>query len=104
MKILQSCSGTLDRKITNMPFMSLEGALINTNQFCFITLGCYTMALMKLENVFYFYDSHSQNELGMSSADGTAVLTTHLDLQGCCLFIRHLAATILPKHTDGIFK
>ena len=62
------------------------------------------MAVLQCENCFYLYDSHSRNELGMSSPDGKAVLTRHTSLSNLYHFVRHLAATILTKDEFRLFE
>jgi hypothetical protein len=102
--IKKSFSGTVGRVKSEEPFMTLADAFENTEQFCFITIDCYTMCVMNFDNTYYMFDSHSRNDCGMSSPDGTATMTSHNTLDALCSFIKHLCATLFTEIKDKLFE
>jgi hypothetical protein len=101
-KVSSTFHGTLDGD-TDLPFYSLQdGIEISTREpstlGCIFTMGSsspsYSAAIIKCGNIYFFFDSHSRNEAGMSSPDGKATLTSHKNIFELCLFIRHLAASL----------
>ena len=102
--VSESLHGTLSTYSNSgspSPFFSLEDAvdkLLTVNSQCLFTMGntmpCYTSAIVKDDNQFYFFDSHSRSDTGMLAPDGAACMTVHRNLDDLCLFIRHLASTL----------
>ncbi|KAH3789793.1 hypothetical protein DPMN_167981 [Dreissena polymorpha] len=89
------------------PFYSLNDAvekLMNEHLMagCILTIGnseqFYSTCILKNEDSYYLFDSHSRNEVGMLEADGgTACLTEHRTIFALCNFVRHLAASLHLK-------
>ena len=89
---------------TDTPFYSLNDAvneLLSMHESCLFTMGtsepCYTSAIFKCEEQYYFFDSHSRNDVGMLSPEGKACVTIHTNTENLCVFIRNLAATLNLK-------
>ncbi|KAH3791434.1 hypothetical protein DPMN_144920 [Dreissena polymorpha] len=92
---------------TNEPFYSLNDAvekLMNAHLMtgCILTIGnsepFYSTCILKNDDNYYVFDSHSKNEVGMLEADGgTACLTEHRTIFALCNFVRHLSASLHLK-------
>ena len=66
-----------DEHENEAPYFTLHSALMNTfidNNYAFIVLDGYIMALMKSVDGIYVFDSHSRNCCGMPDENGTAVV------------------------------
>ena len=84
-------------------FINLNSALVkltsNASRVGLIfTMGkgspSYSSAIIKSDDMFYFFDPHSRNDCGMQEADGTVILTEHKSIEALCIFVRHLAASL----------
>ena len=65
----------------------------------------YASALLKNDDHFYFFDSHSRDESGMVSADGTACISQHENVTELCKFIECLALSLnIPNALFEIAK
>ena len=101
--VSESLHGTLDYCNSNSssPFLSLKDAfneLLAVNGQCLFTMGnsvpCYTTAVMRDENQYYLFDSHSRGDMGLLKPDGAACLTVHQNIDELCIFVRDLAASL----------
>ena len=101
--VSESLYGTLDYCNSNSssPFLSLKDAfneLLAVNGQCLFTMGnsvpCYTTAVMRDENQYYLFDSHSRGDMGLLKPDGAACLTVHQNIDELCIFVHDLAASL----------
>ena len=60
------------------PYVSLVGSMQEIHKQSFLTVKCYTVAIMKENSLYHMFDPHYRNEAGLTCTDGTAVLTTVL--------------------------
>ncbi|WAR30782.1 hypothetical protein MAR_033324, partial [Mya arenaria] len=88
---------------TSEPFYSLHDAVnllmgkhIMTG--CLLTVGntepCYSTSILKNDDSYFLFDSHSRGDNGMLCVDGSACLTQHPDTSTLCTFIQHLAGSL----------
>ena len=78
------------------PYLTLRSALMNAfndNNFAFIILEGYTVALINTGDCIYVFDSHARNNFGMPDPNGTAVVmkcddVSHLEQYLCSLSIQ----------------
>ena len=92
------------RNVTEPPFTSFEDALDAIDQVSFLTVGCYTMAVLKFDGICYIFYPHSRNDVRLSCSEGKAFLTNHTSDFQLAEFVRHLAATNLPKNGPQLFE
>ena len=65
------------------PYFSLQSALMNAfsdNNYAFIILDGYIMALIKYLDCIYVFDSHAHNCCGMPDVNGTALVMKYDDV------------------------
>jgi hypothetical protein len=70
--IKRSYCGNINREYTEIPFYNLKDSLKDMPQFCFLTIDCYTVAIIKSDKYYYVFDSHSRNDCGMPCTKGKA--------------------------------
>ena len=90
-KVQRTFTGTTGRHISEEPFFTL------IDKFVFLTIGCYTVAILQHEKIYYVFDSHSRNDCRMSTPEGTAVLICHRSVNELCLYFKHLAASLFEN-------
>ena len=61
------------------------------------TNPCYSSAILKSSNIFYFFDSHSRDINGMCAPNGKATMTSHSGAKSLCDFIGKLALSLNLK-------
>ena len=101
--IEETYSGTITAKTSNGPFKCIEDALRCLDTFAFLTVDCYTMAVMKFD-CFYVFDSHSRDEFGISNPDGVATVTRHKTLHDICIFIQNLSNSLFLESDNKVFE
>jgi hypothetical protein len=77
-----------------VPYFTLRSALMNTflnNNYAFIILDGYIMALIKSVDCMYVFDSHARNCFGMPDENGTAVVMKCADIDTLVEFIHSLS-------------
>lgn len=96
--------GPLVSETVEQPFSKLIDALHAVDGFCFLTVQCYTVAVIKADR-YYVFDSHSRSETGLCHPNGTAVLTQHADVPELFKFILHLSTSLGCKdHKETPFE
>ena len=87
-----------DEKENECPYLPLHSALMNAfndNNLAFIILEGYIIALINTVDCISVFDSHAQNNFGMSDPNGTAVVmkcddVSQLEQYLCCLQLFHM--------------
>lgn len=82
-----------------MPYVSLGEAIQGIEKFAFLTLKCFTEAIIVENDVCYVFDPHSRNRDGLVEVDGKAVLTSHSSFENLIQFLEKLAFRL--ANADG---
>ena len=94
MLIKNRMCGTVFRAGSIDPFYTIDDALKSIITYGFLTMSCYTIAIIKCEEIFYVFDSHSRSHSGMNCPDGTAVLSMHENTEVLTNFIKNLSTSL----------
>lgn len=92
LKILKSDVGSISMVKPCKPYISLNQAIRELEKFLFQTIKCYTIAIIKENDMYHIFDPHSRNRHGMISPDGQAVLTSHSNSENVILFLEKFAS------------
>ncbi|XP_053396810.1 uncharacterized protein LOC128556283 [Mercenaria mercenaria] len=89
-KINNIYSGDIHASSAENPFSTLSDAIQNIETFAFLTIKCYTMAVIN-NGTFYVFDPHARNDQGLPTVDGSAVLTGHSNKDELFNFVKLLS-------------
>ena len=85
------------------PYQNLLKCLSNIETFAFLTISCYTVAVIH-DDMYYVFDPHSRNTLGLVSESGSAVLTAHCTLNELHSFLLNLSDGLSDREKDFPFE
>ena len=103
MNIISANSGSLYDGKVDKPYISLVQALEDVKDFCFLTIKCYTVSIIKSDN-YYVFDPHSRDTDGMPHGDGSAVLTKHKTVNDLIEFLECLGERLSSKSSFVPFE
>lgn len=112
LKLNNILSGSINQKIAEGPYFTLENAIDQTltdlTSYCLITIGksnpSYSCCIIRNNTTYYFFDPHSRNEIGMPTPDGFATLTEYYSTSALCQFVHQLSAMLFMSQMDVQFE
>ena len=76
LNIVSACAGSVfGRGLTEAPYTSVLESIDKIQMYSFLTMKSSTVAILKVDNLFYVFDSHSRR------SDGMLTLTLPTDTQ-----------------------
>jgi hypothetical protein len=75
------------------PYQNLLNSLCKIETVAFLTISCYTVAVIH-DDIFYVFDPHSRDEFGLVSENGKAVLTAHNSVHDLHKFLLKLTSDL----------
>ena len=101
LKIVKSDAGSMSCQSTE-PYVTVNQAVRDMETFLFLTIKCYTMALIKEDGTYHVFDPHARDSRGLVEADGKAVLTSHSNAESLILFLNRLGSNLCEAESDYI--
>ena len=105
-------AGSVFMTVSNEPFMTLEDALKKIflasqldYTYALLTIGCNTVAILKISEVYKVFDSHSRDPYGMPHSFGKCVLLTILSIPDLVTYFQSISAQAggnLPYEIKGV--
>lgn len=99
---MRSDAGSVSSKEPCKPYVTLLHTLKDIDKFVFLTIKCYTTAIIRENDMYYVFDPHSSNIDGMIATDGKALLKSHSNFENLIQFLEKFSSSLGDTENECI--